>query len=178
MNSLAKGNALLSPTLLPPHFLYEISNHNKYVALFAAVNESTWEHIKLALTLTLLWSLYVGFVYGMSENYFVAKSLSLLSIIIVMPAIFYFYTKFTKKNILIVDILSFYVVIILSQYIFYHIISLDPFGFIYNYFGVILLFVIFGIFMTATLLPFKNFMFKDPISNKYGIKGHTDMKKK
>ena len=32
--------------------------------------------------------------------------------------------------------------------------------------------------MTATLLPFKNFMFKDPISNKYGIKGHTDMKKK
>lgn len=114
----------------------------------------------------------------MSENYFVAKSLSLLSIIIVMPAIFYFYTKFTKKNILIVDILSFYVVIILSQYIFYHIISLDPFGFIYNYFGVILLFVIFGIFMTATLLPFKNFMFKDPISNKYGIKGHTDMKKK
>lgn len=28
------------------HFLYEISHHNKYVALFAAVNESTWEHIK------------------------------------------------------------------------------------------------------------------------------------
>lgn len=52
------------------HFLYEISHHNKYVALFAAVNESTWEHIKIALTPTLLWSLYDGFVYGIESNYF------------------------------------------------------------------------------------------------------------
>lgn len=34
------------------HFLYEMSGHNKIVAIFAAVNESTWEHIKIALTPT------------------------------------------------------------------------------------------------------------------------------
>ena len=34
------------------HFLYDISKHNKVVGLFAAVNESTWEHIKIALTPT------------------------------------------------------------------------------------------------------------------------------
>ena len=38
------------------HFLYDISNHNKFVGLFSAVNESTWEHIKIALTPALLWS--------------------------------------------------------------------------------------------------------------------------
>ena len=160
------------------HFLYEISHHNKYVALFAAVNESTWEHIKLALTPTLLWSLYDGFVCGMLDNYFIAKALSLLSIIIIMPTIFYSYTRFTKKNILFVDILSFYFVIIIAQFIFYHIINLATFGFVYNYLSVVLLFVIFGIYMTSTLLPLKNFMFKDPISKKYGIKGHTDLKQK
>ena len=32
------------------HFLYDISNHNRIVGLFSAVNESTWEHIKIALT--------------------------------------------------------------------------------------------------------------------------------
>lgn len=32
------------------HFLYDISNHNKIVGLFTAVNESIWEHIKIALT--------------------------------------------------------------------------------------------------------------------------------
>ena len=31
------------------HFLYDISNHNKILGLFTAVNESTWEHIKIAL---------------------------------------------------------------------------------------------------------------------------------
>lgn len=35
------------------HFLYDWSNHNKIVGLFAAVNESTWEHIKIALTPTM-----------------------------------------------------------------------------------------------------------------------------
>ena len=34
------------------HFMYEWSGHNKVVSLFAAVNESTWEHIKIALTPT------------------------------------------------------------------------------------------------------------------------------
>lgn len=36
------------------HFLYELSGCNKVVAIFAAVNESTWEHIKICLTPTIL----------------------------------------------------------------------------------------------------------------------------
>ena len=68
------------------HFLYEISGHNKFVALFAAVNESTWEHIKICMTPTILWSLYDGYVYGMNSNYFVGKALSLLVIIFLIPS--------------------------------------------------------------------------------------------
>ena len=32
------------------HFTYGWSRGNKFVAIFSAVNESTWEHIKLALS--------------------------------------------------------------------------------------------------------------------------------
>ena len=32
---------------------------------------------------------------------------------------------------------------------------------------------VFGFYMVLTLLPIKNFLFKDPITNKYGIKGHS-----
>ena len=71
------------------HFLYEISGHNKVVAIFAAVNESTWEHIKIALTPTFLWSLLDGFKYGTNPNYFIAKSASLLIIVFLIPIIFY-----------------------------------------------------------------------------------------
>ena len=40
------------------HFLYDISNHNKVVGLFSAVNESTWEYIKIALIPTLLVGIF------------------------------------------------------------------------------------------------------------------------
>jgi len=32
------------------HFLYDLSNDNKILGLFTAVNESTWEHVKIAIT--------------------------------------------------------------------------------------------------------------------------------
>lgn len=157
------------------HFMYEISRHNKVVALFAAVNESTWEHIKIALTPMFLMGLIDGFKYGTCSNYFVAKAISLLIIIFLIPIIFYSYSSITKKAILPIDILTFYVTITCAQLAFYKIIKIESLGFIYNYLSLILIFVIFGFYMSATMLPMKNFLFKDPNSKKYGIKGHTEM---
>ena len=156
------------------HFTYEMSHHNKFVAIFSAVNESTWEHIKICLTATLVWSLYDGYVYGSNPNYFIAKGLSLLTIILLMPILFYTYTAFTKKAILIVDIISFYIVVICSQLVFRYFIQMEPLPFIYTYLSVILLVIEFASYMFLTFQPLKNFIFKDPISNKYGLKGHTE----
>lgn len=157
------------------HFLYELTGHNKIVALFAAVNESTWEHIKIALTPLLVWSLYDGYIFGVNPNYFIAKSISLLTIIIVIPLIFYTYTYFTKKAILPIDIITFYVAITLAQMMFYYIIGLKPLGYNLEYVGVVLLFIIFGFYMIATIEPVENFLFKDPISKRYGKEGHTEL---
>ena len=160
------------------HFIYEWSNHNKVVSLFAAVNESTWEHIKIALTPTFIWSLYDGAVYGLNANYFVAKTISVLVIIVLIPLLFYTYQIFTKKAMLPIDIIIFYIAIIVSNLMFYYIISLDNLHFFYTYISVVVLFIIFGFYMVLTLLPIENFLFKDPITKKYGIKGHSDGKHK
>lgn len=155
------------------HFLYDISKHNKVVGLFAAVNESTWEHIKIALTPTILWSIYDGYIYGRNPNYFTAKLSSLLILITFIPTIFYLYKYFTNKPIIIVDILIFYIAIILSQFSFYSIIKLQTLGFTINYLSCISIFIVFGFYMVLTLLPIKSFIFKDPITNKFGFKGHS-----
>ena len=157
------------------HFLYDITNHNKIMGLFAAVNESTWEHIKIALTPTLLWSLVDGFIYGSNPNYFLAKLVSLIIIIVLMPLIFYGYQFILKKEIVIFNIMSFYIVIICSQLAFNYLIKMNSIDFIYSYLSCIGVFLIFGGYMIHTLLPAKNFIFKDPISNKYGFKGHTEI---
>lgn len=156
------------------HFLYEISGHNKFIALFAAVNESTWEHIKIALTPSLLWGLYDGFVYGTNPNYFPAKTLSLLTLIIVIPTVFYTFKTIFKKSVLVFDILLFYAAIICSQFVFRYFINLPPMDFTFEYLSTIGLFIIFGSYMVLTLQPLENFVFQDPISKKYGKEGHTE----
>ncbi len=155
------------------HFLYDIFNHNKIIGLFTAVNESTWEHIKIGLTPTILYSLYDGYIFGNNPNYFFAKLCSLLSIIIVIPLIYYSYKSIFNKDITIINILSFYISIIISQFAFKYIIESSPIDFKYQYISCILLFVLFGSYLLLTLLPLELFIFKDPITNKYGFHGHS-----
>ena len=154
------------------HFTYEISHHNKFVAIFSAVNESTWEHIKICMTPTILWSLYDGYVYGMNSNYLIGKSLCLLTIILLIPILFYTYTLFTKKSILFIDVICFYITVICSQMVFNYFINIEELPFIYTYLSCILLFIEVSAYMFLTFRPLKNFIFKDPITNKYGLEGH------
>ena len=156
------------------HFLYDITNHNKFIGLFTAVNESTWEHIKIALTPILLCGLYDGYVYGNNPNYFLAKLVSLLTPIIVIPCIFYGYKSISQKPILPIDILSFYLTIFLSQFFFKLIVNQPPLPDIVKYFSCAGVFIIFGAYAVLTLMPLKLFIFKDPISKKYGFRAHTE----
>jgi len=155
------------------HFLYEISHHNKIIGLFAAVNESTWEHIKIAITPTILWSLLDGAFFGADANYFLAKIASLLIITFVIPFVFYSYRRLVKKSILPVDISIFYLAIILSQLAFYTILDLPAQGHAVNYIATVASFVFFGAYMTLTLLPQHAPIFKDPLTGKYGFLAHS-----
>ena len=154
------------------HFTYELSHHNKYVAIFSAVNESTWEHIKICMTPTILWSIYEIIKYGFNGNFLVAKSLCILTIILLIPILFYSYTIFTKRSILVIDVICFYITVICSQLVFRYIINLNSISSMYVYLSIILLIVEISLYLCLTFKPFKNFIFKDPITGKYGLEGH------
>ena len=154
------------------HFTYELSHHNKYVAIFSAVNESTWEHVKICMTPTILWSIYEIITYGFSGNFLVAKSLCLLTIILLIPILFYSYSVFTKRSILFIDVICFYVTVICSQYVFKYFINLNNIPNIYLYLSIILLIIEIGSYLYLTFNPFDNFIFKDPITHRYGLQGH------
>lgn len=160
------------------HFLYDWTKHNKIIGLFAAVNESTWEHIKIAITPSLLWCLYDGLIYGLEPNYFCAKLMSLLVLVVVIPCIFYSYKKLTHHPVLFIDIATFYIAIFLSQLTFYAVLGLAPMTFIFQFLSCLGLFIFFGCYMTLTLSPLKNFLFKDPITGRYGFRAHASLIKK
>ncbi len=159
------------------HFLYDIFNHNKIVGYFAAVNESTWEHLKLVIFPTYLWLIVEYHFYFNNPNLFFARFISLVVMLLIIPLIFYTYTYFTKKSILFVDISSFIISIIVGQFVFSKLLNLNISNLLTIHIGIIGLILIFFAYIMNTYVPQKNFLHKDPITNEYGIKGHFDSKK-
>ena len=159
------------------HFIYDISKHNKIVGVFSSVNESVWEHIKLALTPTFIYSLIDGYFYGYYDNYFFAKIISILSIIIVMPILFYGSKLFLKKHITIINILIFFITVFISELLMYKILFINSIVYIVKYISLVSLFIIFACYLLLTTFPLENMIFKDPITKKYGFDGHKFMRR-
>ena len=156
------------------HFLYDWSRQNRVLGLFAAVNESTWEHIKIALTASILWGFYDGYIYGQNPNYFLAKLTSFGVIIFFIPFVFYSYQRLTKHPVLPIDIATFILAITLGQLAFYAILGAPAIPYFAQYLSCIGIFLFFGCYMTLTLAPVRSVIFKDPITGKYGFRAHRD----
>ncbi len=82
------------------HFTYEWSDQNRIVGLFSAVNESTWEHLKLLFFPLLLLTLIELFFFHekMPANYLWARTLGILSGMIFIVAVFYTLLGILGKN--------------------------------------------------------------------------------
>ena len=81
------------------HFTFDFSGRNPIVGSFSAVNESVWEHLKLPFWPALLWMLIE--IYPLRKevsNFFAAKAIGLIVMIVIIPAVFYAYTVFTEEN--------------------------------------------------------------------------------
>lgn len=156
------------------HFTYAWSKQNKVVAIFSAVNESTWEHIKLALSAILVCMLVDVWFLGDNPNYWLARSMSFLTPIVVIPIIFYGYQLFTKHSILPIDILTFVIAAFASAGVFVTILNWPPVGVAGDIVSMVLSVIMIAAYLLLTRFPLhNNFMFEDPITHRYGLEGHA-----
>ncbi len=97
------------------HFVYEWSGSNVIVGIFSPVNESVWEHLKLLYFPMSLWLLLGYSKFGKNNcNYLFSAIIGFLCGAVSIPLLFYLYTFFTQKSILIVDIIIFIIGICIS----------------------------------------------------------------
>jgi len=90
------------------HFTYDWSGNNLIVGIFSAVNESTWEHLKLFFVPMLIFGTAEYFVYGKKlVNFIQVRFLSILIGLAIIIVGFYTYSGLIGKNYLAVDILLF-----------------------------------------------------------------------
>ena len=155
------------------HFVFEWSGYWKPIAWFVAINESTWEHFKLAFWPGIVWALIGYFTIGkVARNYWFAKALGLLSMPVVIAAVFYSYTAVSGKNYLWVDILSFLFAVSVGQFISYKVFLIGKLNMslqwvaVFAIMGMILAFVFF------TYMPPQIFIFEHVKTHEYGILKH------
>ena len=156
------------------HFTYELSNYTYIIGLFSAVNESIFEHLKLIVFGIVIFMLYEHILYKDDNRYIFSKVIAIISGAMTILIIYYTYTFFTKESIVIVDIMLFYLSVLISQISSYMILSGKIFRSISNNNIVVkhskYLFVfIILIFFFFTFYPPKLGMFKDPKTGTYGI---------
>lgn len=108
----------LAGTLL--HFLYGLTGKVFAAGLFAPVNESVWEHLKLVLWPTVLWwgGCFVrrgGARELDAPTWFAAALAALLTAQGTILLLFYFYTGAFGVEFLAADILIFFLAVLLGQ---------------------------------------------------------------
>lgn len=153
------------------HFAHEWSGEFCLVGIFSAVNESTWEHLKLAVFPATLWFLLERQWLKKEKipNFVFAKVNGIFLMPLGILAIFYSYTAILGKNYLPLDILSFVVAVFAGQMLSFWIIKQPPVKKIYQQIGIIFLVLFLLSFVIFTFWPPKIFLFKDPVSGRFGL---------
>jgi len=152
------------------HFTYASSGNNPLVAAFSAVNESIWEHLKLAFWPSLLWMLIVmGPLRKTTNNYFFAKTAGSYVMVAFIPLVFYSYTSFTGESIFAIDIASFIVAVIIGQIFSYKLLSYKALPEITETASIVAVILLATIFALFTFSPPQLPLFQDPITGHYGV---------
>lgn len=75
------------------HFVYEWCNNSTFAGLFSAVNESTWEHMKLFYFPWLFFAVFEAVLFkGQYDRFWCVKFFGLLAGLLAIPVIYYTYT--------------------------------------------------------------------------------------
>jgi hypothetical protein len=152
------------------HFVFAILGEWPPAALIAAVNESVWEHLKLAFWPALIFALIQWpFLRRHVKNFWTAKAFGILVMPLIIAAVFYTYTAFTGTNILWLDIPLFVVAVAAGQMLSFALLVRKPFGSRIRIAAAALLLVMTAAFSLFTFIPPHCPLFCDSRTGEYGI---------
>ena len=152
------------------HFFYDWTGRRRWIAWFAPVNESTWEHFKLAFWPGLVYALLeYGMIGGEVGNFWAGKALGLLVMPLVIAGIFYAYKAVLGRHRLVLDILLFLVAVAAGQGVSYRVLTAEPLGGAGEWWGVAGVVLMAAAYCLFTYHPPHLFLFSDPRMNSCGV---------
>ena len=156
------------------HFVYAWTGEWWAAAIFGAVNESTWEHLKIAFWPGLLWAFLRSFFFQRpASTFWSAHGYGLLTVSILIVSLFYGYTLILGRNFLAADISIFFVSVYLGQTV--SVASVPFLGRMpaIRWIGVGLLVIQILAFSCFTFWPPHAPLFEDPRNGRFGIPAYV-----
>lgn len=151
------------------HFSYGLTN-SSFVALFSAVNESTFEHMKLVFMPSLLFAVIQYFFAKNDYNCFwLIKLIGIVVGTLLIPVLFYTLTGSFSKLSGVTNIIIFFVSVFVEYLIEYLLFKKLNCNKKLNFISFIALIIILLLFFIFTFYPPKIPLFLDPVTNGYGI---------
>lgn len=149
------------------HFTYSWSGENAIVGAFSAVNESTWEHLKLIFFPVLLFMLAEYFIYGDKvSGFFTSKLLAVLFGMMTIVVLFYTYTGVVGRHFLFADIGIFIIGIAANYLLSYKLLQAGHFkSKPINILSFVLIIFIAALFVVWTFNPPSLNIFTNPITD-------------
>jgi hypothetical protein len=110
------------------HFVFDWFGQWKPIALIAAVNESVWEHLKLAFWPGVIYyAVEYNYIKKITRNFIAAKTAALYLAPITIIVLFYSYTAVLGHHLLFLDILIFAIAVAAAQFVSYKLLILPQF---------------------------------------------------
>ena len=154
------------------HYVYEWSGGNLFVGLFAPVNESVWEHLKLLVMPLLFLMIFEFSIYGKRRyNFFTAKFLGTLVGILTILNSYYFYTGALGIENMSLNIFLFIAGVLVAYATSLSVMTMQKRigGGLWETLSILALGGLCALFFWFTLYPVHIPLFRDPMNGSYGI---------
>ncbi len=160
--------SIILGTLL--HFAFEFAGRSTIVGAFAPVNESIWEHLKLVLIPSIIMSIPEYLIFGKAyKGYFGAKGFATLIGMLFVLCGYYTYSGIVGTNYFLCDIILFILATGLTSILTYLFLTKCNFGERESIIGIMLITSLMIMFMYFTFDPPMIELFRDPLSEDFGI---------
>ncbi len=151
------------------HFLYDWLGESVWIAPFSAVNESTWEHMKLLFWPMLLYAIAQSFFFRERKDFWCIKLKGTLLGLVLIPIIFYTYNGVIGRSPDWFNIAIFFISAAIAYISETRKFNSDKRCRIPRKFALVTLTVIATMFVAFTFATPELNIFRDPITGNYGI---------
>lgn len=153
------------------HFTYGWSGGSVVAAAFSAVNESTWEHMKILFFPMFLFSVAQLWFLGRNYPHFLAvRTVSVLTGVCLIPVLFYTYAGVLGYTADRLNIATFFVADFLAFALDFHLLGRNRLSALWQQIlGLAVLWALSFLFVWCTFHPPALGMWRDPLTGTFGI---------